>query len=122
MKEVTIQNANEAFIGHLREKGKKERTIYTYKKDLELAETFFGKNKMLSKLTVPQTGKFFKSEALLKLPNGNPRAERTIAKTIRVFRMMLVWAKETGKIDKLPLPKSTPMGNDKSEEITDEDK
>ncbi len=49
----------------------------------------------------------------MKLGNGNARAERTIAKTTRVFRMMIVWAKDSGFIDKLPLPKNTPMGHSK---------
>ena len=55
-------------------------------------------------------GKFFKSDALLKLPNGRERSAPTVEKTKRVLRMFLIWAKETGRIDKLPLPKDTPMG------------
>jgi hypothetical protein len=34
--------------------------------------------------------------------------------------MFLVWAKETGRIDKLPLPKDTPMGRSVAKETKDE--
>jgi hypothetical protein len=82
MTEMTIHETTAAFINHLRENGKKERTLYTYRKDLDLIEGYFGK-------------------------------------AIRVFRMMLVWAKDAGLIDELPLPKSTPMGHSKQSEVTD---
>ncbi len=47
--------------------------------------------------------KFFKSAALHNLPDGSVRAERTVAKTVRVFRMMMAWANETGRIDDIDL-------------------
>ena len=119
MTEMTIHEATEAFIEQLRRLGKKERTLYTYAKDLALIEEYFGSDKKLASLRVPQVGKFLKSDQLLKRSNGEARAERTVAKTVRVFRMMLVWAKDTGKIEDLPLPKSTPMGRDKAEEASD---
>ena len=119
MTEMTIHETTAAFINHLRENGKKERTLYTYRKDLDLIEGYFGKDKKLQEVRITQVGKFLKCDALLKLGNGNARAERTVAKTIRVFRMMLVWAKDTGLIDELPLPKSTPMGHSKQAEVTD---
>ena len=111
MENCTLKQTTEAFIAHLKELGKKDRTLYTYKKDLDIVESFFGSDKLLPDIRVPQVGKFFKSDTLLKLPNGNTRAERTLAKTVRVFRMMMVWAKETGRITETPLPKSTPMGH-----------
>jgi len=116
MTDTTIHETAEAFIEHLREQGKKEKTLYTYAKDLALIEEFFGSDKKLADLRIPQVGKFLKSDQLLKRSNGEVRAERTVAKTVRVFRMMLVWAKDTGKIAELPLPKSTPMGRDKAGE------
>ena len=119
MTKMTIHETTAAFINHLRENGKKERTLYTYRKDLDLIEGYFGKDKKLEELRITQVGKFLKCDALLKLGNGNARAERTVAKTIRVVRMMLVWAKESGFIDDLPLPKSTPMGHSKQMEVTD---
>jgi len=119
MNDCTIHNAAEAFLGHLREQGKKDRTLYTYRKDLEIVEVFFGGDKKVSSIRTPQVGKFFKSDTLLKLPSGKERAKPTLDKTIRVFRMFLVWAKETGYIADLPLPKDTPMGHSRKKEQGD---
>lgn len=116
MTDSTLTQTTEAFMEHLRQAGKKERTLYTYRKDLDLACSFFGADKQLAEIQSWQVGKFLKSDALLKRANGKMRAPRTVAKTIRVFRMMMVWAKETGRIVELPLPKSTPMGRDKVKE------
>ena len=106
----TIHEAAQAYLDHLRSQGKRERTLYTYAKDLALIEAFLGSDKPLTSIRTPQVGKFFKSDPLLKLASGKPRAEPTIAKTTRVLRMFLVWAKETGRLAALPLPKDTPMG------------
>lgn len=110
MTEDSFEQTAKDFIDYLRQAGKKERTLYTYSKDLEQAGAFFGKDKPIAGIQPFHVGKFFKSDALLKLADGNDRAERTVAKTVRVFRMMMLWAKETGRIETLPLPKSTPMG------------
>ena len=106
----TLHDAAQVYLEHLRKQGKKEATLRTYARDFEQIETFFGADRKLSAILPAHVGKFFKSDALLKLPSGKKRAEPTIQKTKRVLRMFLVWAKETGRIDKLPLPKDTPMG------------
>jgi site-specific recombinase XerD len=106
----TLQQAAGKYLEHLKAQGKKEATIYTYTKDFDQIKSFFGADRKLSDVRSQQVGRFFKSDALLKLPNGKKRAHPTVDKTIRVLRMFLVWAKETGRIDKLPLPKDTPMG------------
>ena len=106
----TLHQAAQAYLEHLRTQGKKERTLYTYGKDFEQIEAFFGAERKLSSVLIPHVGKFFKSDALLKLPNGRERSAPTVEKTKRVLRMFLIWAKDTGRIDKLPLPKDTPMG------------
>jgi len=106
----TLHQAAEAYIEHLRAQGKKERTLLTYAKDFQQIEAFFGPEKDLASIQIPQVGKFFKSDILLKMPSGKERALRTVEKTQRVFRMFLVWAVETGRIRVLPLPKDTPMG------------
>jgi len=68
MTECTVHQAAEAFIGYLRESGKKERTLYTYRKDLDAVEAFFGADRQLAEIRLPQVGKFYKSDLLLKLP------------------------------------------------------
>ena len=106
----TLHEAGQAYLEHLKSQGKKERTVYTYGKDFEQIEGFFGADRKLKGILAPHVGKFFRSDALLKLPSGKQRAEPTVKKTMRVLRMFLVWAKETGRIEKLPLPKGTIMG------------
>ena len=110
MTEYTLHEAAQAYIEHLRAEGKAERTLYTYGKDFEQIKAFFGAERKLSSILVPHVGKFFKSDALLKLASGKERAKPTVDKTKRVLRMFFIWAMETGRIDKLPLPKGTPMG------------
>ena len=38
----TLHQAAQAYLEHLRTQGKKERTLYTYGKDFEQIEAFFG--------------------------------------------------------------------------------
>jgi len=116
MTNSTIHDAAQAYLEHLRQQGKKERTLYTYAKDFDLIEGFFGGDKPLASIRTPQVGKFFKSDHLLKMPSGKERAKPTVDKTVRVFRMFLVWAKETGRLASLPLPKDTPMGYSRKKE------
>ena len=106
----SLHNAALAYLQHLRISGKKERTLYTYSKDLEQVETYFGRDRDLHTILPAEVGKFYTSDALLKSSNGKIRADETVKKTKRVLRMFLVWAKEKGLIDELPLPKGTPMG------------
>ena len=112
----TLHQAAQAYLEHLRTQGKKERTLYTYAKDFDLIEAFFGGDKPLASIRTPQVGKFFKSDHLLKMPSGKERAKSTVDKTVRVFCMFLVWAKETGRLATLPLPKDTPMGYSRKKE------
>ena len=111
--EGTLHEAIKAYMDHLRAEGKKERTLYTYGKDVEQIEAFFGADRKISTILTPHVGKFFKSDLLLKLHNGSDRATPTVEKTKRVLRMFLVWARETARIDTLPLPKNTPMGRNR---------
>ena len=106
----TLHEAAQDYLEHLRQTGKKERTIYTYGQDFEQIEAFFGKDRRLASILPAHVGKFLKSDNLLKLPSGKDRAKPTVDKTVRVLRMFLVWAHVNGRIDKLPLPKSAPMG------------
>jgi hypothetical protein len=108
--DCTLHEAAEACLQHLRQAGKKERTLYAYSQDFKQIEAFFSKDRRLASILSPRVVKFLKSDALLKLPNSKPRAKPTVDKTVRVLRMFLVWSKETGRIASLPLPKDTPMG------------
>jgi len=92
----TLHQATQAYLEHLRSQGKKERTLYTYGKDFEQIEGFFGSERKLSAILTPHVGKFFKSDALLKLPSGRERSQPTVEKTKRVLRMFLIWASSPG--------------------------
>ena len=110
MSERTLGQAMVEYLEQLKTDGKSERTIYTYSRDAEQIIGFFGSDRKLSAILTPHVGKFLKSDALLRLPNGTERAEPTVRKTVRVLRMFLVWARDNGYIDKLPLPKDVPVG------------
>ena len=111
MSDIKLHDAASEYLEHLKSEGKSPRTIYTYRKDLDQAETYFKPEKKLSAIMIPHVSGFLKSDALLKLPNGNDRSEPTVKKTVRVFRMFLIWALGNGYITKLPLPKDLPMGH-----------
>ena len=119
METTTVAKTTAAFLEHLKGLGKAERTLYTYRKDLDIVEAFFHGERPIQEIRIPQVGKFFKSDLLLKKTSGVERAARTVEKTVRVFRMMMVWAKETSLIDELPLPKNTPMGHSGSGDSQD---
>lgn len=121
MRDCTLHEAAQAYLEHLRAQGKKERTLYTYGKDFQQMEAFFGADRKLRTILPPHVGKFLKSDDLLRLPSGAERAKPTVDKTVRVLRMFLVWAKEAGRLDKLPLPKDLPMGRSKEKESDDAD-
>ena len=111
MSDITLHDAAQEYLEYLRSQGKAERTIYTYGRDFEQIESYFGIGKKLSAILIPHVSGFLKSDALLKLPNGRELSEPTVKKTIRVLRMFLTWALGRGYIVKLPLPKSIPTGH-----------
>jgi len=110
MTEKTLHEAVQEHLEYLKGQGKSERTLYTYSKDLEQVEAFFGSGKKLSAILIPHVSGFLKSDALLKMRGDKDRSEITVRKTVRVFRMFLAWCLERGYIAKLPLPKDTPTG------------
>ncbi len=103
--EGTLHTTIDEYIEHLKAQGKSERTLYTYGKDFEQIEAYFGPDKKLGSILIPHVSGFLKSDALLKMHGDKDRSEITVRKTVRVFRMFLVWCLERGYIAKLPLPK-----------------
>ena len=112
----TLHQATRSYLEYLASQGKKERTLYTYGKDLEQIEAFFGADRKLTGILAPHVGKFFRSDAFLKLPSGKERSQPTVEKTKRVLRMFLVWAHETDRSDEFPLPKGAAMGRNAKKE------
>ena len=119
-KEITFEKAIPAFLKHLTDEGKNERTVEVYGRCLENVAAYFGQDKPLGKLTPATIGTFFKSDAFLKKPNGKAKSEITLTQNRRVTRMMLVWAHEKGFLADIPLPKSE-MKKGRAQEGTDAD-
>ena len=84
---LTLSNAAELYLKMLADAGKSKRTLYTYGKDLEQIQRFFGPTRILGTFSLPLIGRFLKSDELLRLSNGEARAPQTVRKTVRVFRM-----------------------------------
>jgi len=118
MDQKTLHEAIEEHVEYLKSQGKSERTLYTYGKDFEQVEAYFGPNKKLRSILIPHVSGFLKSDILLKMQGDKDRSEITVKKTIRVFRVFLAWCLEQGYISKLPLPKDVPLG--RSIKTTDE--
>ena len=114
MSEITLGQAMTQYLEHLKSEGKSERSLYTYGMDAKQIVGFFGTDRRLPGILTPHVGKFLKSDVLLKLPNGQQRAELTVKKTIRVLRMFLGWAQDKGYITNLPLPKDVSRGRSSS--------
>ena len=111
--EITLEQAIPKFLDYLREQGKNERTVLVYGRCLDNVKAFYKPEKQLGKITPALSGMFFKSDELLKKPNGKEKSEITVTQNKRVYRMMLVWAQEQGFITDVPLPKSEMKGGAK---------
>jgi len=107
---VTFEKAVPKFLDALKEQGKNERTVEVYGRCLENAAQFFGADRPLGKLTPMLIGQYFKSDVMLKKPNGVVKSPITVEQTKRVLRLMLVWANEMGYIADVPLPKAEMKG------------
>ena len=101
----TLKDAAPQFIEQLRVAGKKEQTLRTYTKALEVVAGFFGDGKTLKALRPADIGRFLKSDTLLKKPSGAERAQPTVDQIVRVFRMLLEWAQAQGIVETVAFPK-----------------
>ncbi len=101
---MKIKNALNHYLEHLKDLGKSEITLYSYGKDTEQIQLFFG-DKDLNDLTKLWVGRFLKSDELNMRVNGKGRAPNTIDKTIGFFRRFIVWSQEQGWLEECPLPK-----------------
>jgi hypothetical protein len=108
--DITLEKAVPKFLDALKEQGKNERTVEVYGRCLENAAQFFVADRPLGKLTPMLIGQYFKSDVMLKKPNGVVKSPITVEQTKRVLRLMLVWANEMGYIADVPLPKSEMKG------------
>jgi len=117
--QLTLKDAAPQFIEHLRAAGKKEQTLRTYAKALEVVAGFLGEGKSLKAIRPTDVGRFLKSDALLKKPSGKERAQPTVDQIVRVLRMLLEWAQGQGHIPNVAFPKDAlPKRRRKQQEAT----
>jgi len=102
--QVTLKDAAPQYLEHLRAAGKGEHTVRTYGKALDVVAGFFGETKALKALRPADVGRFLKSDALLKKPNGKERAKPTLDQIVRVLRMLLEWALAEGHVSAVAFP------------------
>ena len=115
----SIASVRDAFFSFLAEKGNSRRTIYTYRKDLELFERFFGPNKPVAEIAESHVRDFTESPICTTvngLPDGRERALPTVNKTKRLVRIFLEWLVATGKLKQSPIPRDLRMGSKSVEE------
>ncbi len=115
-----LKEAVEMYLDYLKDMGKKPGTIASYGKDFDLAIEYFGEDRKLDSILLGHVGKFFKSDLVNKLKSGQNKAVPTIKKTKRAVRMMFTWAKDSGMIKTLPIPKNEIPGNTGKAEPTEE--
>jgi hypothetical protein len=118
-RQITLKGAAPQFIEHLRAAGKKEQTLRTYGTALDVVAGFFGEGKSLKAIRPADVGRFLKSDALLKKPNGKERAQPTVDQIVRVLRMLLEWAQAKGHVATVAFPKDAlPKRRRKQQEAT----
>ncbi|HUT36141.1 MAG TPA: site-specific integrase [Planctomycetota bacterium] len=101
---LTLKDAAPQYLEYLRAAGKDAHTVRTYGKALEVASAFFGETKAIKALRPADVGRFLKSDALLKKPNGKERAKPTTDQITRVFRQLLEWAQAQGHVESVAFP------------------
>ncbi len=104
---ANLKDACEKYLEHLKAIGKKPSTIGTAKRTLDLLVAEMGEDKEVGKILPLHVDKFFKSEAATMQPGKDrlrPRAEASVLQIRRIVRSALVWWKEQGMSDRLPLP------------------
>ena len=102
---ISLKAAAAAYVVHLGAVGKKPSTIGTVKRTLDLLVVALGEDKEVGKILAVHVDGFYKSEAATML-KGKPRATASILQIRRIVRAALVWWHEQGYSDKLALPAS----------------
>jgi len=103
---TTMAGLADAYAAHLTE-AKSAATALGYRMELQKAIAHFGAETPIGDLTPRKVQNYNTSPAVTQKKNGEPKDEKTINKTTRVFRLALVWAAEVGLIDEAPLPAKT---------------
>lgn len=103
--QTTLEDAGAQYFAALEAEAKNPRTVGTYRRQFAVAAGFFGPGKKVASIRPADVGRFLKSDALLKKPNGKERAEPTVQQAVRVLRMFLEWAQAQGMAETVAFPK-----------------
>jgi len=103
--QTTLKDAGPKYFEALKAAAKNQRTVDTYRRQFDVVTGFFGEGKKLTAIRPADVGRFLKSDALLKKPNGKDRAEPTVKQIVRVLRMFLEWAQAQGMVETVAFPK-----------------
>ena len=116
--QLTLKDAAPQYLEYLRAAGKNVHTVRTYGKALEAIAGFFGEAKALKALRPADVGRFLKSDALLKKPNGRERAKPTTDQITRVLRMLLEWAQAKGHVPTVAFPQDAMPKRRRKQRVT----
>ena len=102
--DLTFGALVDAFTGHLGSIGKSLGTCFSYSIELKMAAKYFGPETTVAGLTAKQVRDYFESEKVTRNRQGEPKDEKTVAKSRRVFAQALAWLAETGVVDESVVP------------------
>ena len=109
MTTTNLKEACVAYVEHMKKKGQTPSTLGTIQRTLALLTEEMGEDKEVGKILPVHVDKFFKSERATQQPSKDgmkPRAEASVLQIRRITRQALVWWKEAGFSDRVPLPGS----------------
>ena len=105
---ITLKDASQKYLEHLKAIGKKASTIGTGKRTMDLLIAEMGEDKEVGKILPLHVDKFFKSEAATMQSGKDglrPRAEASVLQIRRIVRGALVYWNEQDYVASVPLPK-----------------
>jgi hypothetical protein len=102
--DITLDDLAAKYLQHLEDAGKSNGTLFSYKLELVTALDEIGKDTKLADLTPARVLEYFTCDRVMKTRTGVQKARPTFLKTQRVLRLALVWAADSGLIEKAPVP------------------
>jgi site-specific recombinase XerD len=105
-KQITLRQAADEYVEHLRAAGKADPTVRSYAGDLEMAVRFFGAEKQMGKFLKVHVKRLLDSDAFNKRRSGAPKTEVTIRKSRRAIRQFFEWAVGQGYLVAVPMTES----------------
>jgi hypothetical protein len=104
---LTLVDLSERYLTHLAEGEWSGGTIASYSMELKTAQNEMGPETLISEITPERVQTYFDSKRVTKLRSGKAKAKPSVDKTRRVLRLALVWAEESGLVEKAPLPEQS---------------